>query len=108
VTYFALASYFKLNIGHRHLLPMYPFLFVFSSRAVAVVEKNCRLLSWAFSALLVWYVVEAIRIYPDYLAYFNEFAGGPRNGYQPELCTSEWRGRDDGGKDRLGTPGNIG
>src|SRR5437773_1072643 len=82
VTYFALASYFKLNIGHRHLLPMYPFLFVFSSRAVAVVEKNFRLLSWAFSALLVWYVVEAIRIYPDYLAYFNEFAGGPRNGYQ--------------------------
>ena len=29
-----------------------------------------------------WYVWSAVAIYPDYLAYFNEAAGGPKNGYK--------------------------
>jgi hypothetical protein len=33
-------------------------------------------------ALLAWLVVEAAKIYPFHLAYFNEFIGGPGNGYR--------------------------
>ncbi|MDY7041820.1 MAG: hypothetical protein SVX38_13265, partial [Chloroflexota bacterium] len=37
----------------------------------------------AVSALLaVWYLASALFIYPDYLAYFNELAGGPANSYR--------------------------
>jgi hypothetical protein len=33
-------------------------------------------------ALCLWMVVGTVRISPFYLAYFNEFVGGPTNGYQ--------------------------
>jgi hypothetical protein len=32
--------------------------------------------------LWVWYVAGTVRIFPHYLAYFNELAGGPSNGYR--------------------------
>jgi hypothetical protein len=35
----------------------------------------------AVFGLLVWHALSAVRISPDYLAYFNELVGGPRNGY---------------------------
>jgi hypothetical protein len=34
-----------------------------------------------FGALGLWYVIGAARIFPHHLAYFNELAGGPDNGY---------------------------
>lgn len=30
--------------------------------------------------LTTWYVVTSVRVYPDYLTYFNEAVGGPKNG----------------------------
>ena len=33
------------------------------------------------SALLFWLLLEAVKTFPSYLAYFNEFVGGPGNGY---------------------------
>ena len=32
--------------------------------------------------LVIWHAVGSLRIYPDYLAYFNEAAGGPQNGFR--------------------------
>jgi hypothetical protein len=32
--------------------------------------------------LVVWYMGASLSIHPHYLAYFNEFAGGPSNGYK--------------------------
>ena len=29
-----------------------------------------------------WYIFSSVSIYPDYLAYFNEFVGGSNNGYK--------------------------
>ena len=34
------------------------------------------------AALALWYVVGTLLVWPDYLAYFNEAAGGPANGYR--------------------------
>jgi hypothetical protein len=34
------------------------------------------------SLFLVWYIIGTVRIFPDYLAYFNELAGGPDGGYR--------------------------
>jgi len=34
-----------------------------------------------FGTLSLWYVIGTIRMFPHYLAYFNELAGGPDNGY---------------------------
>ncbi len=72
-----------LQIGHRHLLPLYPFLFVAAGEAAA------RLWSWRRPAGLAlvaslgcWYASGTLRNHPHHLAYFNEIAGGPANGWR--------------------------
>ena len=74
------SSISNINIGLRHILPIYPFLFVWISR-VATFSKSA-LYSALLAVLTVWYICSNIYIYPHYLAYFNELIGGPRNGYK--------------------------
>ena len=86
VFYWGVALLQPINIGHRHLLPIYPFLIVMAARSARVwggARRRCqRLVIAAWVALLAWGVIAAAKIYPDYLAYFNEVAGGPRGGYR--------------------------
>jgi len=46
------------------------------------------------AALLLWNVGSASAIYPHYLAYFNEFVGGPKNGYKCMLDSNLDWGQD--------------
>jgi hypothetical protein len=85
--YTAAAIYSRLNIGYRHLLPVHPFLYVLAAQWVEVGKKpglfrKTRFLRVLWVALWAWYVVGTVRIFPHYLAYFNELVGGPRNGYR--------------------------
>ena len=73
----------NLNIGHRHLLPIYPFLIVFASKVARVFDAlQPRWLAVACGVLLAWNALETVFIYPHFLSYFNEIAGGPSNGYR--------------------------
>jgi 4-amino-4-deoxy-L-arabinose transferase-like glycosyltransferase len=84
--YAAVAVVRALNIGHRHLLPIYPFLFVAAGRAAdwAFPSPAARARGPALvvSALCGWHVVATALIHPHYLAYVNELGGGPANGYR--------------------------
>jgi hypothetical protein len=83
--YFALALTRTINIGHRHLLPVYPFLFVAAGYAAAALwdRTTRRGAARAVLALLLgWYAMGTLRVHPHYLAYFNELVGGPANGYK--------------------------
>ncbi|MBL7183318.1 MAG: hypothetical protein ISS50_02585, partial [Anaerolineae bacterium] len=71
-----------LNIGYRHILPILPFLFVFASGVARSLELRRLPRTTACLLLVIWYLVASIRIYPDYLAYFNELVGGPDNGWR--------------------------
>jgi len=71
-----------LNIGYRHILPILPFLFVFASGIARSIELRKLPRATACLLLVIWYLVASIRIYPDYLAYFNELVGGPDNGWR--------------------------
>src|SRR5688572_26503678 len=44
--------------------------------------------------LLCWHVVEAVRISPNFLAYFNALAGGPDEGYKHLVDSSLDWGQD--------------
>jgi hypothetical protein len=74
----------NLNIGLRHILAIYPLFAIVAGYGVAEVWKLCRQLepsackavAAAIVALLGWQVVEGATIHPDYLPYFNQFAGG--------------------------------
>jgi hypothetical protein len=81
--YLAATATRGLQIGHRHLLPIYPFLFLAAGEAAAA------LLSWRaprgavlVAALSLWYAGGTLVQHPHHLAYFNEIAGGPRNGWR--------------------------
>jgi hypothetical protein len=82
VVYWFIALRTNLNIGHRHILPTYPMLFILCG-AVACWFSSRRHWVRAIPLLaLAWLIVESLGIYPHYLAYFNTLAGGPRQGYQ--------------------------
>jgi hypothetical protein len=84
-----------INIGHRHLLPLYPFLFVAAGRVATWAGAGGRRGPKAVvAALALWHVGAALWIHPHYLAYFNELAGGPSRGYRILVDSSLDWGQD--------------
>jgi len=78
---FAMTSHF--NIGLRHILPIYPFVLLIAGKMVARLWVNRRkILYAALGALCLFQIEETALVYPHYLAFFNQFVGGPRNGYK--------------------------
>ena len=76
---FALSSH--LNIGHRHIMPVYPALLVAASGAACWLTRPTRWAGAAVGALAAWFAAESIWIRPHYLAYFNELVG-PANAWR--------------------------
>jgi hypothetical protein len=72
----------NLNIGARHLLPVFPLALVFAGLAYRLPLPGARLRAWFLAALIVGSALEAGLIHPQHLAYFNLFAGGPERGWR--------------------------
>jgi hypothetical protein len=79
--YFLSACASPFQIGHRHILPVYPFLYLMLGLGLAPLW-NDRRGRWAVGALAAWMTAAAVRAAPFPLAYFNEFVGGPARGYK--------------------------
>jgi hypothetical protein len=82
VVFFAVMTQAKMNIGLRHILPVYPFLFVLASRVATVRFQRRWLKQFVIGAPLVFTAVSSVQIAPHQLAYFNEIVGGPDEGYR--------------------------
>lgn len=91
--YWVLAIRSTVNIGHRHILPTYPFLFILAGGAVAW-WRSWRPMRWVVLALTVAFAAASLWIWPDYLAYFNRLAGGPSRGYRHLVDSSLDWGQD--------------
>jgi hypothetical protein len=76
----------RLNIGLRHILPAFPFAIILCGlvfkKSIMESLRWKKLLSFVFFLLCLWYMVGSFFIFPHYLSYFNEFIGGPKNGYK--------------------------
>ncbi len=94
LVYWAFSITSHLNIGHRHILPTYPVLFIAMGTLGAWLVS--RRPAWIAAAvvLLGWHAVESARVGPHYLAYFNELAGGPANGHRHLVDSSLDWGQD--------------
>lgn len=68
-----------LNIGHRHLLPIYPFLYVAAGLAAGKLVGRSRGDRIGLAVLGLWYAGGAAMRHPDELAYFNELILDWRN-----------------------------
>jgi 4-amino-4-deoxy-L-arabinose transferase-like glycosyltransferase len=91
VLYWFVAILAHVNIGHRYLLPIYPFLYVLCGLLAVEWRKLNQNWRWssAFVSLSLLVISSQLvlsppwrpaRIHAHYLAYFNELSGGPRNG----------------------------
>lgn len=70
----------NLNIGLRHLLPIYPFLFILAGYFLAQrLPRRVGAALFALAAALQ--IFELARVQPHYLAFFNTPAGGPEKGH---------------------------
>jgi hypothetical protein len=77
--YFVFSMTSGINIGMRHILPVYPFLYVGLAAWLASPPRR-RAGVYVLAALTALQIGECARITPDYLAFFNELAGGPGRG----------------------------
>ncbi|MGD0016429.1 MAG: glycosyltransferase family 39 protein [Verrucomicrobiia bacterium] len=83
IVYLGAAIAVKMNIGLRHILPIYPFALLLAALAVSELLRSKQKCVYALLvALSLLWLFEFARVYPHYLAFFNQFVGGPRNGYE--------------------------
>lgn len=106
----------NLNIGLRHILGMWPFMIMvcawgFSNISLIAFSNESRMrevgetqinrpvrfkgLRIGFGVILIlWYIIVQIKIWPYYLAYYNELVGGYRNGYKYSVDSNTDWGQD--------------
>lgn len=77
--YLFVAIHAEMNIGHRHLLPIYAFLYMLAAGTAAALFMRDRRWGLVFAVLLGWQIVTSVRVAPGYMAYANEAWGGPDN-----------------------------
>jgi 4-amino-4-deoxy-L-arabinose transferase-like glycosyltransferase len=92
--YWAAAICSHMNIGHRHIMPVYPPLFILAGAAAHWVAARERLVRAALIAALVIGAAECALVWPDYIPYFNAIAGGSKNGYRHLVDSSLDWGQD--------------
>jgi len=80
VIFLAYFSFTRVSRGIRYILPIYPLLFLWVSQAAIFHARKIRWFRPVLAALALWYAGGCLLIAPDYLAYFNELSGGPKNG----------------------------
>lgn len=90
IVYWTASITSNLNIGVRHVLPTFPFIFILVSGQIKRIfdylkKKNKKMATgiWSliFGFLLLWYISSSVSVFPYYLTYFSELIGGAKNGY---------------------------
>jgi hypothetical protein len=69
------------NIGHRHILPIYPAIMVFAGASSAWLGSRRHLCRLLIISAIGWLIGANLLIHPHYLGYFNELIGGPGRGH---------------------------
>jgi hypothetical protein len=82
VLYLAVAMTSNMNIGARHILPVYVFLYVLIGGAASILVRQNRRWGYVVAVLLLWQVIASLCIFPDYMAYANELWGGSTQTYK--------------------------
>jgi hypothetical protein len=79
--FFGLAVLSNAHIGFRHMMPALPFLILGGGFAL---DRGLAF-QWGRAAIglgIIWLAVSSMRLYPFGISYFNEWVGGPQNGWK--------------------------
>lgn len=79
LVFFGVSLISGLNIGVRHILPVYPFFIVIAAAGICYWARKHRIVQYVLIALLIFHAVAAFRTVPNYLAFANDFWGGTNN-----------------------------
>ena len=114
--YWALSIASPLNIGIRHVLPTFPFIYILVARQISewldshdstdpqnwfswlrniwqmYAKSVPRYILSAF--LLFWLITNSSSSYPNFLTYYNELGGGQDNGYNIAVDSNYDWGQD--------------
>ena len=82
VLYLAVAMSSRMNIGMRHILPMYPFLTVLIAGAAWTLIQRNRRWMYAVAVLVLFQIVTSLHAFPVYIPYANELWGGSSQTYK--------------------------
>jgi 4-amino-4-deoxy-L-arabinose transferase-like glycosyltransferase len=83
VVYMTAAMTMRLNLGLRHVLPVYPYLFILLGVTAAYAwRRRPGITAVAAVILLAGLATETCCAYPDFIPFFNIACGGTRNGWR--------------------------
>jgi hypothetical protein len=77
--YLAVAMAGPLNMGVRHILPTFPFIFMLIGAALAWLIKRGRPWVYVVAIVLLAHTAESLHSFPNYIPFGNALWGGPAN-----------------------------
>lgn len=80
--YWAWSLWSPLNIGIRHILPTFPFIYILVSKSIIEWININKFKKVFVFAILLWIALEISFVFPYLLSYYNEFVGSWKNGYK--------------------------
>ena len=90
----------NLNIGVRHILPAFPFIYILVSLGIVKWIEGIKKLPFKkmaisfISVLLGFYIISSLNCFPHYLSYFNTIGGGYKEGYRYAVDSNYDWGQD--------------
>ncbi len=115
-SYWTLSISSPLNIGIRHVMPTFPFIYLLVSKELSEwlssheAANPSSWLGWLYNVyqlyiksiprylivtgLLIWLVASVASANPNFMTYYNELAGGERNGYNIAVDSNYDWGQD--------------
>jgi hypothetical protein len=82
VIYFLVAMTSGMNIGVRHILPVYPFLIAIAGWTASTLIHRRRQWVFVIVCLFLFAAASSLHAFPVYVAYSNEMWGGPSQTYK--------------------------
>ncbi|MDX1535626.1 MAG: glycosyltransferase family 39 protein [Candidatus Spechtbacterales bacterium] len=98
--YWAASINTNLNLGIRHLMPIFPFMYflvVLGAKRMFNGSYFTRNRTIAYSLVVVifgWYGLSSLSVFPHYIPYYNALAGGTDDGYQVAVDSNYDWGQD--------------
>ncbi len=90
---FIVSSQTEINIHFRYVLPFVGLAFIFMGKTALLAEQS-KIWKTVIVTLVLCSAISSMAVYPHSLAYFNELAGGPRNGHKHMLHSALDWGQD--------------
>ncbi|HEX4576223.1 MAG TPA: glycosyltransferase family 39 protein [Edaphobacter sp.] len=77
--YLAVAILAGMNIGSRHILPLYALAAILAGAGLVALSSQDKRWAWVGAALLFAHIASSIAASPNFIPYANEAWGGQRN-----------------------------